>query len=515
MSDAAAVQALAIRSGDRVRTHAEAQERAARIAAALREYGVSPGDRVTTMLRNDIAFIETHVGAGLAGAIPVPGNWHWRGDDLRHLLTDSGSKVAFVHSDLLGAVEAVAPDGMRVVEVEVPPEIAAAYGLTAERAAPSKRYPTLEEVIAGHPPIAEPAESQLIGMIYTSGTTGSPKGILRERSTAEKTLEMAGIILTHFGLAPGMRTLIPAPLYHSAPYGHWSVAIAGGCDLTIMPRFDPEELLRTVEANRIEHMQVVPTMFVRLLKLPEEVRKRYDISSLRSVVHAAAPCPPDVKSAMIDWWGPIILEYYGGTETGVVTACDSTQWLAHPGTVGTAIPGADVRILGADDAPLGTGEVGEIYLKPPSSWPDFTYLGADQKRRDMERDGYLSVGDMGYLDEDGFLFLTDRRNHMVISGGVNLYPAEIENCLIGMDGVRDVAIFGIPDEEFGEVLACHLVADAGITEDAVREYVRSHLAGYKVPKVVVFEEELPREDSGKLFKRKLREPYWREAGRSI
>ncbi|MFD0852798.1 long-chain fatty acid--CoA ligase, partial [Actinomadura adrarensis] len=178
-------------------------------------------------------------------------------------------------------------------------------------------------------------------------------------------------------------------------------------------------------------------------------------------------------------------------------------------------PGADVRILGTDDRPLPPGAVGEVYLKPPPFWPDFTYMGAEQKRRDIERDGYVTVGDLGYLDEDGYLYLTDRRNHMVISGGVNIYPAEIENCLIGMAGVRDVAVFGIPDGEFGEVLACHLVADDGVTEDAVRTHVRDSLAGYKVPRVVVFEKELPREDSGKLFKRLLRDPYWKDAGRSI
>jgi long-chain acyl-CoA synthetase len=491
------------------------QQRAAVIANILQTMGVCPGDRIVTVMRNDIAFVEVHVGGQLAGALPVPCNWHWSGDDLRHLLTDSAAKVVFVHTDLLGPVEAVLPPGARIIEVEVPPEVAEAYGLGAGRTAASGRHPTLEGLIAETEPITEPAERQLIGMVYTSGTTGAPKGVLREATTQEKTMEGAMVILKHFGLKPGMRTLIPAPMYHTAPYAHATVALATGCDLTVMPRFDPEELLRIVEAGQIDHIQMVPTMFIRLLKLPEEVRTRYDVSSLKAVVHAAAPCPPDVKKAMIDWWGPIVLEYYGGSETGIVTACDSEEYLAHLGTVGKAIEGADVRILDADDRRLLPGEVGEVYLKPPPFWPDFTYMGADQKRRDMERDGYVTVGDMGYLDEDGFLYLTDRRNHMVISGGVNIYPAEIENCLVGMAGVRDVAVFGIPDEEFGEALACHLVADDGITEGAVKAYVREFLADYKVPRVVVFEQELPREDSGKLFKRLLRAPYWEDAGRSI
>jgi long-chain acyl-CoA synthetase len=314
-----------------------------------------------------------------------------------------------------------------------------------------------------------------------------------------------------------MRTMVPAPLYHTAPNVHALGAVALGMDLTVLPRFDAEDFLRAVEANRIDHAQMVPTMFVRLLKLPDEVRKRYDLSSLKNVVHAAAPCPPDVKRAMIEWWGPIITEYYGGSETGIAVWCDSAEWLAHPGTVGKAVDGADIRILDEEGNILPIGQVGTVYIKPADNWPNFTYIGDDDKRRNMERDGYLTVGDVGRLDDDGFLYLSDRANDMVISGGVNIYPAEIEAALFGLEGVRDVAVFGIPDEEFGEALAAHIDADpaAGLTEDAVREFARQKLAGYKVPKVVVFDRNLPREDSGKLFKRKLREPYWAGRDRRI
>lgn len=502
----------AIRSGDSVRPIAQAQRRAARLAAALRAYGVRPGDRVAVVLRNEIAFLEASMAAGLAGAVPVPVNWHWTGDDLAYLLSDSGSAVAFVHTDLLPGVEAAAPEGMRIVEVPPAPELVGAYGLTA---APTGRHPLIDDVIAGHEPLSEaPGEAQS-GMIYTSGTTGRPKGILREPMGPEQALELAQLVFRYFGLRPGARTLVPAPLYHTAPNTHALMAVTLGCDLTTMPRFDPEDFLRVIEANRIEHIQTVPTMFIRLLRLPKEVRERYDLSSLKAIVHAAAPCPPDVKRAIIDWLGPIVLEYYGGSETGIVVACDSPEWLAHPGTVGKPVEGAGARVLGPDDTDVPVGEIGEVYLKPPPAWPDFTYLGADAKRHAMERDGYLTVGDMGYLDEDGFLYLTDRRNDMVISGGVNIYPAEIESCLVGMDGVRDVAVFGIPDPDFGEALAAHVEAEPGVTADDVRRYVRDHLAGYKVPKTVVFEDALPREDSGKLFKRRLREPYWTETGRNI
>jgi long-chain acyl-CoA synthetase len=249
----------------------------------------------------------------------------------------------------------------------------------------------------------------------------------------------------------------------------------------------------------------------------EETRRRYDLSSLRAIVHAAAPCPAHVKRQMIEWLGPIVLEYYGGSETGPIVACDSAGWLAHPGTVGCAVDGADVRVDDAQGRPLPAGEVGEIYVKPPRYWPGFTYLGDDAKRRSIERDGYLTVGDVGYVDEDGYLFLTDRASDMVISGGVNIYPAEIEAALHKLPGVRDAAVFGIPDAEYGEALAAHVDAapEAGLTEQQVRDHVRSELAGYKVPKVVVFDDDLPREDSGKLFKRRLRDRYWAETGRSI
>lgn len=508
-------EAPAIRSGDSVRPIAEAQERAARLAGALRAYGVRPGGRVAVILRNEIAFLEASMAAAAAGAVPVPVNWHWTGDDLAYLLADSGSAVAFVHTDLLPAVEAVAPPGLRIVEVPPAPELIEPYALTAEQSVPTGRHPVYEDVIAGSEPLREPPAEAQSGMIYTSGTTGRPKGILRDPMSPEQAQAAAQMVFRYFGLRPGARTLVPAPMYHTAPNTHALMAVALGCDLTTMPRFDPEEFLRLIEANRIEQTQTVPTMFIRLLRLPEEVRKRYDLSSLKAIVHAAAPCPPDVKRAMIDWLGPVILEYYGGSETGIVVACDSEEWLAHPGTVGRAVDGAGVRILDDEDRPLPPGEVGEVYLKPPPAWPEFTYLGADAKRAAIERDGHVTVGDMGYLDDDGYLYLTDRRNDMVISGGVNIYPAEIESCLIGMEGIRDVAVFGIPDPDYGEALAAHVEAAPGVTEEAVREYVRTHLARYKAPKVVVFEDRLPREDSGKLFKRRLREPYWAQTGRTI
>jgi long-chain acyl-CoA synthetase len=257
-------------------------------------------------------------------------------------------------------------------------------------------------------------------------------------------------------------------------------------------------------------------MFVRLLKLPEDVRRKYDVSSLKFVVHAAAPCPPDIKRGMIAWGGPVINEYYGATETGAVVFCTAEEWLAHPGTVGRAQP--DVKLVIVDDAGKACppGQAGDVFVRLTTG-VDFTYHGDDEKRRKAERDGLISVGDIGYVDKDGFLFLCDRRNHMVISGGVNIYPAEIEAEILKIAGVADCAVFGIPDAEFGEALCAVVQPQPGarLAESDVKGYLRDHMAKYKVPKVVEFQSELPREDSGKIFKRKLRDPYWEKAGRQI
>jgi long-chain acyl-CoA synthetase len=319
-----------------------------------------------------------------------------------------------------------------------------------------------------------------------------------------------------FKLAPEERTVIPAPMYHAAPNVYALAAAIRGMDMTIMTGFDAEEFLRIVAEHRVTVVQMVPTMFVRLLALPEQVRSRYDVSSLRWVVHAAAPCPPDVKRAMIEWLGPIVAEYYGGTETGPVVFCTSEQWLAHPGTVGRALERAVVKVLDADGTELPAGQSGEIYMWL-EVWPDFSYAGDEEKRRSVERDGLVSCGDIGYLDADGYLYLNDRRSDMVISGGVNIYPAEIEACLLAMPGVRDCAVFGIPDDEFGEALAAYVEPQDGalLSEESVREHVRSRLAAYKTPRLVEFRDSLPREDSGKIFKRRLRDPHWAGRERAI
>ncbi len=502
-----------IRIGEREIPHDELKRQAARLAGGLAAHGVEFGERVAMVLRNDPDFLLVSAACGVIGAVPVPVNWHWRGEELRHVLTHSGSRAVFAHSTFVGEVEAVLPDGVPLIEVPVREEQAAAYGATAL----TGRYPLLDEWLSEHEPYGEPLDAAPMSLIYTSGTTGLPKGVIRHPMTPEQSQQVALTTLNGMGLRPGMRTLVTAPMYHSAPNAQSLFSVALGIDLTVMARFDAEQFLAAVERCGITHAQVVPTMFVRLLELPDEVRNRYDISSLEAVVHAAAPCPAHIKKRMIEWFGPVILEYYGGTETGIVVTCDSAEWLAHEGTVGKPVADAGIHVFDPLGQLLPQGETGEIYIKPPHFWPGFTYLGQEDKRREIDRDGYLSIGDVGRVDADGFLYLSDRARDMVISGGVNIYPIEIEGCLLELPGVRDVAVFGIPDDSYGEALAAHVDVDpdVGLTENDIRDHVRHRLAGYKVPRVVVFDDDLPREESGKIFKRRIRQRYWEDAGRAI
>ena len=278
--------------------------------------------------------------------------------------------------------------------------------------------------------------------------------------------------------------------------------------LVLMPRFDAEEFLALIERERIDTIFMVPTMFIRLMKLPEEVRKKYDMSSLRHIIHAAAPCPADVKRAMIEWWGPVIYEFYGSTESGAVTFATSEDALKKPGTVGKISPGAELRFIGDDGKEVPQGQIGEIYSRIAGN-PDFTYHNKSEKRAEIDREGFITSGDVGYIDADGYVFICDRKRDMVISGGVNIYPAEIENTLIGMDGVRDCAVFGVPDDEYGERLFACVEPEAGaaLSAAAIQDFLRGKLANFKVPRDIRFMDALPREATGKIFKRKLRDLY--------
>lgn len=498
-----------VRSGNRERTLAEVKERAARFGGALRSLGLQHGERYAIVMRNEIGYLEANLAAAPIGAVPVPVNWHWTGVDLKHLLTDSEVRIVVAHTDLIAGVEAQTPDGVQIVEAGVPEEVRAAYGMGEVPL--TGRYPVMDDLIDAAAVPEVTTEAPPMAVIYTSGTTGLAKGLLRDPVKPENAQGLVKFISEFLMMRPGWSTILPAPLYHTAPNVNATFGAALGMSMIIMPKFDAEEFLRLVDEHRVDTVQMVPTMFARMLQLPEEVRGKYDLSSLQGVVHAAAPCPPEMKRAMIDWLGPVVNEYYGGSEGGAWVHCTSEEWLDHPGTVGKPIAGAAIKILGPDMQELPVGETGVIYGRSTPFWPDFTYIGNDAKRRAIDAgEGFITVGDVGRVDEDGFLYLSDRLNDMVISGGVNIYPAEIEAVLMGLAGVGDVAVFGIPDPDMGEALAAHVQPLPGATLDEaqVREHVRSNLARYKEPKVIVFEDELPREDSGKLFKRRLKERYW-------
>ncbi len=506
----------AIVSGATVRPVAAVNERAARIASGLAALGIGPGTAVAILMRNEISFIECSLGTAMLGAWAVPLNWHLAPPEIEYVLGDCAAKVLLVHADLLDLVPAAVLNSGRfaVIVADVPAEVREAYGVPAVKTEAPAGMTRFEEWLAAQPVWEKPPVPAPESIIYTSGTTGKPKGVRRNPPTPEQRARLERMREEVYGLRAGIRLLVPAPLYHAAP-NVFAIAGAKVADcLVLMPKFDAEDLLRLVEKHRLTNIVMVPTMFVRLLRLPEAVRRRYDLSSLRAVHHAAAPCPPDVKRAMIDWFGPIIHEWYGTTESSVVAVCDSAEWLAHPGTVGRAIAGARIEVVGEDGALLPPDQPGELYVGL-DFLPDFTYHNRDEDRRQIGRNGLITGGDIGYLDSDGFLFLCDRKKDMVISGGVNIYPTEIESALLSIPAVQDCAVFGIPDAEFGEALMAIVVQDGSSSEAAIRAILAARLARFKLPKVIEFRDSLPRDDAGKLLKRRLREPYWQNAERRI
>jgi len=473
---------------------AELERRIACAASGLERLGIREGDVVALMLRNSPAFIEAMLACRRLGVYYCPINWHFKADEAGFILRDSGAKALVVHADLLAQIEAGLPSGLPIVTVEP--------GWSAWRDA--------------HQPWHGAPRSPRGNMPYTSGTTGRPKGVRRAPATDQQRARVLELYQTVLGLEPEMRALVSAPLYHSAPNLYALQACLHGALLVLEPRFDAQGTLALIERYRLTNLYLVPTMFVRLLRLHAEVRRRYDISSVRFISSTGSPCAPELKRAMIDWFGPVITETYASSEAGHITFIDSREWLERPGSVGRPLGEGVVKILDDDARALPPGEIGLIYCRQPA-YPDFTYTNNPAARVAIERDGLWSVGDMGYLDAAGYLYVADRKSDMVISGGVNIYPAEIEAALMSMPGVADCAVFGIPDTEFGEALAAavELRSGASASAEEVQQFLRGRIANYKVPRLVSFHDALPREESGKIFKRLLREPYWAAAGRRI
>jgi long-chain acyl-CoA synthetase len=511
-----------VRIRDEVRTREQIVDVAARAASGFASLGTGPGDVVTVYMRNDFALMEASIGAGMTGAYVTPANWHSTPEEARYVFENSGAKAIVIHADLLRGVEGALPAGVPVLVAPTPEYIREAYNILPEACAVPDGYTAFHAWAAGFAPKTEDIQAPPGAMIYTSGTTGHPKGVRRQpakESDLDGLTNMARIIggLTDYVERPHEITaMIVAPAYHSSPNGWIFGYFNNGANLVLEPKFDPENTLAMIEKHKVTHIHMVPTMFVRMLALPDEIKRKYDVSSLRFVMHVGAPCPIHVKRGMIDWWGPVIHEHYGSTEVGAITYCDSHDWLAHPGTVGRAIAGAQILVVGEGDTVLERGAAGEILCRC-DFYPDFTYHGDDAKRRKAERLGLISIGDVGYLDEDGFLYLSGRANDMIIFGGSNIYPAEIEAELLKIAGVADCAVFGIPHPDFGEQVCAHIQMAPGFAadRDAIMTELREKVASYKLPRVVEFSAQLPREDTGKIFKRKLREPYWEGTGRNI
>jgi long-chain acyl-CoA synthetase len=495
-------------SGARTRTHQEIEQNALRAAAGFRALGVSEGDAVALLLRNDLAFFEASRGAVLAGAYPVPLNWHGTAAEQNYILRDCGAKLLVAHADLVPET----PDGMTVIVVDTPREVAAAY-----RVAPGKaRGIGWDAFLAGHDALAVPAAAERAAVIYTSGTTGRPKGVKRapvaKPQGSPRAMQVYGFDEAGTG-GNAPRVLINGPLYHSVPNAYSRLALRAGADIVLQPKFDAEDLLALIEAHRITHMHIVPTMFVRLLRLQNEIKVRYDISSLRYVVHGAAPCPPAVKAAMIAWWGQVIYEYYGSTETGLLTRLTPEEAAAKPGSVGRALPGITIKILDPDGGELPPGDGGDVYAGS-DTMHGFTYIGQAEKRAEIGRGDLVTAGDIGRLDAEGYLYLSDRKRDTIISGGIKIYPAEIEAVLVTLPAVKDCAVFGIPDEEFGEAVCAFIepVAGSDMTAEGVRAALNGRLERAKLPWRVEIVANLPREDSGKIFKQKLRASFWPAPG---
>jgi acyl-CoA synthetase (AMP-forming)/AMP-acid ligase II len=495
-------------SGETI-SYSELDARAWRLSRLMRARGLEPGDHVALFMENHPRFPEVYWAAIRAGLYFTTVNRYLTGEEAAYIVNDSQSKLLITSRKLADQAAKMLPE-----MADCP------HRLMVDEAIPG--YESYQDAIQEHAP--DPIEDTVKGapMLYSSGTTGRPKGIIRPLSDRKidepdaTDLLLGGI----FKFSEDSVYLSPAPLYHAAPLGFSMATQALGGTAVILEKFDPLDALRAIETHRCTHSQWVPTMFTRMLKMPEEDRTRFDLSSHQVAIHAAAPCPPAVKEKMIGWWGRIIFEYYGGTELNGLTLIDSDSWLEHRGSVGRPLLGT-IHICDEDGAEMPAGETGSIYFELPKM--PFEYHNDAEGTKSAQHpkhDNWSSLDDVGYLDEDGFLYLTDRKTYMIISGGVNIYPAEIENLLVDHPKVVDAAVFGVPNEDLGEEvkgvvqLVEGIKASAGLERELL-DTCRENLAHYKCPRSIDFEAELPRHPTGKLYKRLLRDRYWGEHGSRI
>ncbi len=486
-----------------VTTYAELDAGANRLSQLLHAAGLRPGDHVAICMENHPRYLEVVWGCHYAGLVYTACSSRLTHAELAYIVNDCAAR-AFITS------RAKAEQAAEILPETPDVELRLMLDGVIDG------YQSYEDAVARQP--AEPLSDRIAGtdMLYSSGTTGRPKGV--KGATPSKPLgdelsSVGGLMALLFGVDADAVYLSPAPLYHAAPLRFCLGVHELGGTVVVMEHFDPEQALLLIERYHATHSQWVPTMFVRMLKLPDEVRERHDVSSLKVAVHAAAPCPVQVKQKMIAWWGPVLHEYYAGTEGNGFVYCNSEGWLAHPGTVGSPL-GCTLHIVGEDGEELPAGEAGTVYFEGGATFeyhndPDKTAASRSER-------GWSTLGDVGYLDEDGFLYLTDRKAYMIISGGVNIYPQEAENVLVNHPAVVDVAVFGVPNEDFGEevkavVQPVTMPADEDAAAALQRELIafcRSELADVKCPRTIDFREELPRHPTGKLYKRLLKDEYW-------
>jgi long-chain acyl-CoA synthetase len=492
-------------NGETIESYGQLEERSRRLVHVFRRWGLEPGDCLAVLLGNDDFFFDLFWACHRAGLYFTPVNWHLQRDEVQYIVDNCDARAFVAHAAFAEVAAAVAPAVPRVA-------------VSASVGGPIPGFRPLEEELAGAPdaPLGEELEGSI--MLYSSGTTGRPKGVRRPLArvpAGDPATVMATVGLTAlFGMKEGDVYLSPAPLYHAAPLVFASAQHRIGATSVVMRRFDPEEALRIIQDQKVTTSQWVPTHFKRLLSLPEEVRARYDVSSLRVAVHAAAPCPIAVKEAMIAWWGDAIVEYYAGTEGGG-TLIRAQEWLAHKGSVGRHWAGGRVHILDEEGREITEPRrEGAIYFEaPPDPTQRFRYYKDDAKTAGTYRGNLFTIGDIGYLDEEGYLYLTDRQSNMIISGGVNIYPQETENHLVTHPKVYDVAVIGVPDEEMGEAVKAVVVPAPGVApgpelEAELIAYCRDGIAHYKCPRSIDFVDALPRTETGKMQKRKLRDRYW-------
>ncbi len=497
------IAAIMAGTGETV-TYGELERRSAQLAHVLYDAGLRSGDVVALLTENNLRAFEVYWAAMRSGLFITAVNNRLKPDEVAYIVSDSGATALIVSAGLAATAEAITAQTTGV-------KLRLAYG------GPVQGHDRYEETIAAASDVPFADQPQGATMLYSSGTTGRPKGVrptLPERQVSEPGETLAALAQLFFGVTQDSVYLSPGPIYHAAPL-RWCGAIqALGGTVVMMKRFDAEQALAAIAGRHVTHAQFVPTMFVRMLQLPPEVRDRYDISSLRVAIHAAAPCPVEVKQKMIDWWGPVLVEYYAGTEGNGMTAVDSRTWLTKPGTVGRAVSGA-VRICADDGTELPAGQTGTVYFENEEI--PFAYHNDPGKTRAAQHPAHptwTTLGDVGYLDEDGFLFLTDRKAFMIISGGVNIYPQETENVLALHPAVYDVAVIGVPDPEMGESVAAFVQPAPGAVpgpelEQEIIAFVKSRIASYKAPRTVRFVDDLPRSEAGKLVKSELKARYAR------